>query len=65
MKKPKSREGVSIDKNAEQSSDQPDWNAMHSDVKRPSAAKDWSKRADTTKPLKKAPVPRRDVDRSR
>lgn len=27
--------------------------------------KDWGKRADTTKPLKKAPIPRRDPDRSR
>ena len=68
MKKPKSSEGVSIDKNATYQPSagfQPDWNAKHYAVKKPTPPKDWGKKADTAKPLKKAPVSRRDIGRSR
>ena len=68
VKKPKSSEGVSIDKNATYQPSagyQPDWNAMHYDVKRPTTAKDWSKRPDPSAKLKPTPKTSRDRDRSR
>ena len=66
MKKPKNSEGVSINKNATYQPNagfQPDWNAKHYGVKRPTSVKDWTKTPNPSTTLK--PAPKINSDRSR